>query len=249
MQILNAFNQDRQVLTCVQLSEILDLSRATVLRLCSTLVNYGYLKQDGELHRYSLGMRMFEQGSVVFYSMSIRKIASAHIEELLQQTRKTIFLAVLDDDELVYIDKREDADSLIRFTSRIGTRHSPCWGLCGPLLMAYLPDSEIESLMRKHPLKRYTNKSITDNEEFTAWLHRIRKEGTAIDVERYIDGITGVAAPIRDFTGKVVAGLGVATMSSAADEKSLQRLLKAVSKSARAISHDLGYKEQPNIEG
>jgi DNA-binding IclR family transcriptional regulator len=247
LQILNAFSQDRQVLTCVQLSEILDLSRATVLRLCSTLVKYGYLKQDGELHRYSLGMRMFEQGSVVFYSMSIRKVASAHIEELLRQTRKTVFLAVLDDDELVYIDKREDANSLIRFTSRIATRHPPCWGLCGPLLMAYLPESEIERLLRKHPLKRYTGKSITDNEEFMAWLRKIRKEGIAIDVEKYIDGITGVAAPIRDFTGRVVAALGVAMMSSAAANKTLQRMLKAVSKSARAISQDLGCKEWPNI--
>jgi DNA-binding IclR family transcriptional regulator len=247
LQILDAFGQDRQVLTCVQLSEILDLSRATVLRLCSTLVKYGYLKQDGELHRYSLGMRMFEQGSVVFYSMSIRKVASPHIEELLRQTRKTIFLAVLDDDELVYIDKREDANSLIRFTSRIATRHPPCWGLCGPLLMAYLPDSEIERLMRKYPLKHYTNKSITDNEEFMDWLHKIRKEGIVIDTERYIDGVIGVAAPIRDFTGKVVAGLGIAVMSSGADTKSVQRMLKAVSKSAHAISQDLGYKEWPNI--
>lgn len=247
LQILNAFNQDRQVLTCVQLAEILDLSRATVLRLCSTLVKYGYLKQEGELNRYSLGMRMFEQGSVVFYSLSIRKVASSHIEELLRQTRRTIFLAILDDDELVYIDKREDATSLITFTSRVGTRHSPCWGLCGPLLMSYLPDSEIERLMRKHPLKRYTNKSITDNEEFVAWLHRIRKEGTVVEADKYIDGITGVAAPIRDFTGKVVAGLGVAMMSSGADNKTIQRMLKAVSKSARAISHDLGYKDWPDI--
>jgi DNA-binding IclR family transcriptional regulator len=113
--------------------------------------------------------------------------------------------------------------------------------------MAYLPESEVERLLRKHPLKRYTNKSITNNEEFMAWLRTIRKEGIVIDVEKYIDGITGVAAPIRDFTGKVVAGLGVAMMSSAADDKCLQRMLKSVSKSARAISRDLGHKERPNI--
>jgi DNA-binding IclR family transcriptional regulator len=247
LQILNAFSQDRQVLTCVQLSEILDLSRATVLRLCSTLVKYGYLKQDGELRRYSLGMRMFEQGSVVLYSMSIRKVASPHVEELSRETRKTVFLAVLDEDELVYIDKREDANSLIRFTSRIATRHPPCWGLCGPLLMAYLPESEIERLLRKHPLKRYTSKSIINNEDFMAWLRKIRKEGIVIDVEKYIDGITGVAAPVRDYKGRVVAALGVAMLSSAANDKCLQHMLKSVSKSARAISQDLGYKERPNI--
>lgn len=249
MHILDAFTQDRQVLTCVQLSEILDLSRATILRLCSTLVKYGYLKQDGELHRYSLGMRMFEQGSVVLYSLSIRKVASAHVEELLRQTRKTIFLAVLDNDQLVYIDKREDADSLIRFTSKVGSRHSPFWGLCGPVLTAHLPDSEVERLLRKYPLERYTGRSITNNDEFIAWLHEIRKAGVSIDVEKYIEGITGVAVPVRDFTGKVVAGLGVAMMSSTADDKSLQRVSKLLSKSARAISEELGYKDTPDIAG
>jgi IclR family KDG regulon transcriptional repressor len=197
------------------------------------------------LHRYSLGMRMFEQGSVFFYSLSIRKAASAHMEELLQQTHETVFLAVLDNDELVYIDKREDDNSLIRFTSKIGTRHSPHWGMCGPLLMAYLSDSEVERLSRKYPLKQYTDKSITDNEDFMAWLRRIRKEGIVIDSETSIDGITGVAAPIRDFTGNVVAGLGVAMMSSTANDKKLQRISRAVFESAGVISQELGHKDIP----
>ncbi len=245
LQIIDAFTEDRQSLTSVQLSEILDLSRATVLRLCTTLLNYGYLKQDRESRRYSLGMRLFEQGSIVFHSLSIRKVASPHLTELLQLLGKTVFLAVLDNDVLIYLDKREDDRSLIRFTSKLGTRRPPYWGMCGPMLMAYLPDSEVERLLDKTPLTACTKKSITDKEEFKAWLRRIREEGTVIDVETSLDGITGVAAPIRDFSGQVVASLGAALLSSSADAKTLRRLLKEVSKSARAISKELGHRETP----
>lgn len=245
LRIINAFTQERQSLTAVQLSEILDLPRATVLRLCTTLISYGYLKQDVESKRYSLGMRLFEQGSIVFHSLSIRKAAAAHLAELLQLLGKTVFLAVLDNDELIYLDKREDDRNLISFTSKLGTRRPPYWGMCGPLLMAYLSDTEVERLLRKIPLKSYTKKSITKKEEFKAWLRRIREEGTVIDVETSLEGITGLAAPIRDFSGEVVASVGVAVMSSPVDEKDLGHMLDEVSKSARAISRELGHKERP----
>ncbi len=245
LQIIDAFTENRQSLTSVQLSEILGLPRATVMRLCTTLLNYGYLKQDAESRRYSLGMRLFEQGSIVFHSMSIRKAASPHLAELLRLAGKTVFLAVLDNDELVYLDKREDDGSLIRFTSKLGTRRPPYWGMCGPLLMAYLPDAEVERLLDKTPLAAYTKRSITDKEEFKVWLRRIREEGTVIDAETSLDGITGVAAPIWDFSGQVVASLGIALLSSSADAKTLNRLLKEVSKSARAISKELGHRETP----
>jgi DNA-binding IclR family transcriptional regulator len=242
LQILDAFTRDRRVLRCAQLSKMVDLSRATVQRLCSTLVAYGYLKQEGESHCYSLGMRIFEQGSIVFHSLSVRRAASAHMDGLLRQTGQTVFLAVLDDGELVYIDIREDAGSLIRIALKIGSRYAPHWGICGPLLMAYLPDSEIEVLLRKHPLRRYTSKSIVDNNDFIGWLGRIRKEGLAIDAGTSIAGIAGIAAPVRDVDGNVVAGLGIA-MTSVHDDRSLRRTAKAVSESAWAISRELGFKD------
>jgi DNA-binding IclR family transcriptional regulator len=243
LQILDAFTYDRQVLTSVQLSEILGLPRATVLRLCSTLVNYGYLKQEGEARRYSLGMRVFEQGTVVFYSLSIRKTASPHLVQLQEKLAKTVFLAVLDNDELVYIDKREDPRSIIGFTSKIGARRPPHWGMCGPVLMAYLPDEEVDRLLQKTPLKAYTKRSLTKNEDFKAWLRRIKEDGTVIDEETSFEGITGVAAPIWDFNDRVVASVGAASMSSSLSMEELRYMLKEVLKSAHAISADLEHKE------
>ncbi len=244
LQILNAFNNERQLLNLAQLSEILMLSKATVLRLCSTLVKYGFLKQHPESRQYSLGLRLFELGSIVFYSLSLGKVASPYLNQLQIKLGKTIFLGIMDNDELLYIDKREDPHTPIHFTSKIGTRRPPYWGMVGPVLMAYLPEKEIDRLLQKSPLTATTKKSITEKEEFKELLRQVRAQGFAVDPERALEGITGVAAPIRDYTGNVIAGIGVGFISSSVDPKSMKMIIKEIIETALAISKELGYLEK-----
>lgn len=244
LQIMLTFNNERQVLTLAQLSESLSLPRATVLRLCSTLVKYDFLRQDPESKRYSLGLRLFELGSIVFYSFSLRKIASPYLGQLHLKLGKTIFLGILDNDEVLYVDKREDPRNLISFTSKIGTRRPPYWGMLGPVLMAYLPDSDIKRLLQKSPLTATTKKSITKKEEFLKWLVRIREDGYAVDIETALEGIGGAAAPIRDFTGKVIACIGIAFIASLVGPKDLKNIVKEVTRTALAISKEMGYTEE-----
>jgi DNA-binding IclR family transcriptional regulator len=156
-----------------------------------------------------------------------------------------LFLAVLEQGQLIYIDKREDAQNPITFTSTIGTRRPSHWGMLGPMIMAYLPDSEVEELLKKNPLQATTKKSFTKNEPFKKWLAQIRKEGVAIDVERTFDGITGLAVPIRNFQGKVVASLGVCFISSAVDSRAMKRISSAAQKTAGKISREIGYPGEP----
>lgn len=241
LQILNAFTGERTRLTLSQLAEILNLSRATVLRLCSTLVSYGFLSQDPASKEYSLGLRLFELGSVVFHSFSLRKTAALFLDRLHGKLGKTLFLAILERGELIYIDKREDAQNPITFTSKIGTRRPPNWGMLGGMLMAHLPDSEVEDLLEKNPLKATTKKSFTKKEEFKKWLGRVREEGLAVDEERTFEGITGLAVPIRDFRGKVVASLAVCFISSSVSPKELKNIINETQKTALDISKAIGY--------
>jgi IclR family KDG regulon transcriptional repressor len=244
LQILNAFTGERTRLTLSQLSEILSLSRATVLRLCSTLVNYGFLNQDPASKEYSLGLRLFELGSIVFHSFSLRKTASPFLDQMHKKLGKTLFLAILEQGQLVYIDKREDAHNPITFTSKIGTRRPPYWGMLGPMLMAHLPDSEVEKLLKKNPLTPTTKKSFTKKEDFKKWLGQIRKDGFAVDEERTFDGITGLAVPIHDFRGKVIASLAVCFITSAVDSRELKRIIQEAQGTALEISREIGYLEK-----
>lgn len=241
LRILNAFNNERPALSLAQLSETLILPRATVLRLCSTLLKFGFLRQDQQSKQYSLGLRLLELASGVSDSFSLRKIASTYLSILESKLGKTIFLGILDNDEVLYIDKRDDLRSPINFTSKIGTRRPPYWGMMGSILMAYLPDSEIKRILKRNPLTAATRKSITKKEEFLKWLGQIRKQGFVIEVEMALDGITGVAAPIFDHTEKTIACLGVGFISSSVSAKELERIVKEVTKTALAISQAIGY--------
>ncbi|OPX95957.1 MAG: HTH-type transcriptional regulator KipR [Syntrophorhabdus sp. PtaB.Bin006] len=244
LQILSAFNTERQSLGLGQLSDILKLSRPTVFRLCSTLQEYGFLIQDQESKRYSLGIRLLELGSIVLNSFSLRAIASPHLSRLQMNLGKTIFLGIHEHDELLYIDKREGPESRITFTANIGARRRPYWGMLGPVLMAYLPDEEIERLLEKSPLIPVTKKSITQKDKFIKWLHQVGDQGFAIDVETTLEGITGVGAPIRGFSGKVVAAVGAAFISTSVDSRGLKRVVKETTATALTISRELGYSEQ-----
>jgi DNA-binding IclR family transcriptional regulator len=217
---------------------------ATAMRLCITLVEYDFLRYDQKTKQYSLGVKLFELGSVVFSRFSLRKIASPYLIQLQIKAGETSFLGILLNDELVYIDKREDLRNQVRFASNIGTRRQPYFGMLGQLLMAYLPESEVNRILRQKPLSAITKNSITDEALFKKRLRSIRKDGFFIDEEGAIDGITGISAPIRDFTGKVVAAIGVGFISTSEDERGRQLIIREVLSAAREISQELGHIEE-----
>ncbi len=244
LQILNAFSPERSELPLGQISEMLGLSKATVLRLCSTLIKFGFLRQDLESKKYSLGLKVFELYSIVFSSFSLTRIASPHLTKLESKLGKTVFLGILEDDELLYVDKREGSKDGIRFTSNIGKRRPPYWGMLGPVLMAYLPEDEIERLLAKSPLAVTARKSHTTKEQYKKWLDDIRKQGYVVEDETAFEGIGGVAAPIRDFSGRVLAAVGVGYIASSIDSKTLKQIIREVTATAFAISEELGHGRQ-----
>ena len=245
LQILNIFSFDKQSLTLSELSESLSLSRSTVLRLCSTLIKYRFLKQDPNSRQYSLGLGIFERGSIVFNSFSLRRIASHYLTELQMKLSKTIFLGIIDNDELLYVDKLDDPMNPITFTSKIGTRRPPYWGMVGPAILAYLPESEVKRILQRFPLKpTAAKKSLTKKEELLETLLQIHDQGYAYDYETTFDGISGVAAPIFDLTGKVIGAIGAAFISSSVDSKTLKKIIKETVVTASKISREMGYVEK-----
>jgi DNA-binding IclR family transcriptional regulator len=198
LQILCIFKIDKQALTLSQLSELSGLHKAAVLRLCSTLIKYDFLRYHQDSKHYSLGLKLFELGSILFSSFFLRRTASFYLDQFQSKLGKTVFLGILDDDELIYIDKKEDPRIPIRFTSQIGTRRPPYVRMLGRILMAFLPDQEVNRLFRKTPLTPFTRKSLVSEKEFKERLLRIRKQGFFVDEEEALDGISGISAPIRD---------------------------------------------------
>jgi len=240
LRILCGFNHERQSLTLTQLSETIDLPKATVFRLCATLLKYRFLLYDDDSKRYSLGPKLFELGTILWSSLSLRKIASPYLVDLHATISKNLSLAILDDDELLYIDRIQDKRSSSGFGSDIGWRRPSHYGVLGQVLTAFLPDKEVDRLLEKAPLKPLTRKSIVNKRQFKEILRTIREQGFVVEEGTVFEGVTGIGAPIRDSLQNVVAALGVTFISSLEDPAGIKRLTEHVVRAAQAISKELG---------
>ncbi len=247
LQILCAFSFEKRALSLRELSQNLNLSKSTVYRLCSTLLKYGFLISNESSNKYSLGLRLFELGGVVFSSFSMRETASKHLTQLQADTGETVFLGILQDDELMYIDKIEATESPIRFRSEIGMRRQPYFGMLGQTLLAFLPERDVDRMLKKNPIKPMTNRSLRTRKALQDRFEEIRNQGFAFEKGEVIDGVVGIAAPVRNYTNKVVAALGVRFILANEEREREKKFINKVCEAAQNISQDLGYHNNSRI--
>ena len=221
-----------------ELSRLQQLPKSTTHRLVSTLLDYDFLQYDPESQRYSLGLRVFGLGAVANNSVLLKKIVAPFLTELHAKLDKTVALAVLKGDEIIYVDKRENWRNPVKSTE-MGRHRAPHFGMFGQLLMAYLPEEEVDRILRKTPLVSYTKKSITNKTEFKRRLRAIREQGYVIDNGEVFDGVTGIAAPIEDATGSVVGGIGVSLITAAENAEGVKKIIKELRETTKLVSEQL----------
>lgn len=244
LDILDCFGFKNKVLSLKEVTNQTGLNKTTVKRLLSNLVDRNYLQQDLETKQYRLGMKLFELGSIVLNSFSLRELSASPMNWLRNELENTVLLGVNVDSELVYIDKLE-GHGRISITSPIGRREPLHYGFLGQILMSELPLSTLESILEHSPLQSYTRSSLTDKGKFHKRMEEIRNLGYLKEFEEYIEGITGISAAIRDYSGTIVAAIGVAFPSRVIENDiKCQSAIKQVRKAAGDISSGLGWREK-----
>ena len=241
LDILDCFSFQTRELSLSKVVNRTGLNKTTAKRLLANLTSRGYLQQDSQTKTYQLGMRLFELGGVVFSSFSLRRAAAHPISNLQRATGATVLLAARMDHQLVYIDKRE-GDGIIRISSDIGWSRPLHYGMLGMVLMADLDPDEVNKILSEHPLQAHTPHSITDRDAFSLRLEQIRNLGYVLEKEEAVENVIGIAAPIRDYTRRVVAALGLALPAGRPhQQQDPDRIVDLVKSTCDMISADLGY--------
>ena len=241
LDILDCFNFQSRELSLSDVVNRTGLNKTTAKRLIANLTNRSYLQQDPQTRKYQLGMRLFELGGVVFSSFSLRRAAASPMTGLQNESGATVLLGVRMDDHLVYVDKRE-VDGMIRISSDVGWRRPLHYGMLGMVLMASIESGEVERILEKYPLEAHTPFSITDVDALSLRLEEIRVQGYVIEKEEAVEGLFGIAAPIKDYSRQVVAALGIALPVGQRNLKEgLDRTIDLVKKTCDMISSDMGY--------
>jgi len=241
LNILDCFSFQNREMNLSDVVRKTGLNKTTAKRLVSNLADRGFLQQDPVTKQYQLGMRLFELGGIVFSSLSLRHAAAYPMTRLQSETGATVLLGTIMDDELVYVDKRE-GKGMIRISSDIGWRRPLHYGMLGMTLMAYLDSKEGRRILKKDPLQAHTAFSITDEDAFSLRLEKIRQQGFIVEHQEAVEGVIGIAAPVRDYSRKVIAALGIAvTLAQNLTSRDLDPLVDRVRRTCEDISHDLGY--------
>lgn len=180
-------------------------SKSSVQRVLRALHDSGLLERDGT--RYRLGLKLFELGQQVPRQRDLRDAARPFMADLGQATGHQVHLAVLDGDDVLYLEVLRSANAP-SLPTRMGSRWPAHGTGIGKAILAFADADVVERLVAKG-LPRLSERTISQPGSFVAELGRIRERGVAYDLEESRAGVACVASPVFGNTGEVVAGLSV----------------------------------------
>jgi IclR family transcriptional regulator, pca regulon regulatory protein len=231
LAVLTAFDAEHRELTLADVARRTDLSRAAARRFLLTLVDLGYVRQDGKLFR--LTPKVLGLGYAFLSSLSLPAIAEPHLERLVQEVHESSSMSVLDGADIVYV-ARVPTSRIMTVAINVGTRFPAYATSMGRVLLAALDDATLESYLATLAVERFTPHTVADTTELRARLLETRQQGFALVDQELEHGLRSVAAPVRDRHGTVVAAVNVSSNTSRVTRERARRellppLLRAVS--------------------
>lgn len=240
LDIITLVSLKKGGLGVTEIAKQIDINKSSVYRILSTLVQYGYIEQDGDTGKYKLGYKFLEISSKLLESIDLRAEARPFLQELENETNEVIHLVVYDQGEVVYIEKLEGNETL-RMHSKVGKRAPMHCTSVGKAILAHLPLNVVIDILDRKGMPVHTDKTITDKDEFLKELSQVRQNGYALDLEENEYGITCVAAPIFDHLGKVIAAVSISGPTMRMTEDRLKTLKTIMIRTGKEISARLGH--------
>ena len=241
-RIIEAMAQGPGAMRLHDIASAVRMPDSTALRLLNSLVDAGYVRQDGETLKYCLSLRFSLIGEAVRRQFRIREIAYPRLKVLAERCQESACLAIEEGGSVIYLDVVEGPDNLLRTLQRIG-KTAPLHSTgVGKVLMADWSSSQLEELENTKGFKALTKKTITSLDKLASELVKVRRDGLAMDDEECELGARCVAAPLRDYSGKVVAGISVSGPASRMTAEHIRLCKAAIKETALGISVEMGWK-------
>ncbi|MBQ7446191.1 MAG: IclR family transcriptional regulator [Clostridia bacterium] len=223
-----------------ELSKILEVNKSSAYRLLKTLEENGYVEQIGEGGKYALGLKLCKFRERVLDRYEIRAIAHPFLEELNRITGEAAGLSVRKGD-LIYLIDCLSSPQYLGVILQVGDREELHSTAHGKAMFASMPEDEKLRLLKTVPREKHTANTIIGEEELLEEAKRNRERGYAIDEEETTLGMRCVAAPVFDFSGQVVAAIGISGPVDRVRKEMIPRYAETVCQIAEKISRKLGY--------
>ncbi|MEV6755094.1 IclR family transcriptional regulator [Streptomyces sp. NPDC051214] len=242
LDILELFLEGDGTLSAPEVTRRLRLPRTTVHELLTTLAARSYLVQiPDQSGRYRLGVRAYQLGSRYAEQLDLAAEGQQVAREVAETCDETVHVAVLEDADVIYIAK-VDSTHAVRMVSAAGRKLPAHCTSVGKMLLASLPQTELESRLAGRELVAMTQNSITEPDALLAALADIRERGVAAEHRESNPDVSCVAAPVRDSAGHVVAALSISVPMIRWSEQREEELAELAAKGAGDLSERLGHR-------
>ena len=239
LQLLEILAEHPRGMQPKEIEEVLELNKVTVHRLLATLENRGFVERMGS--SYVIGLKIVALSSMKLSNVELKTEASPYLRDLVNKLGLPVQMAILEDQDAVFIDKIESINSF-RMYSQIGKRIPVYACGVGKILLMQKSDEEIREKMDTIEFESFTSKTFKNVDELIEAVRSARKKGYAIDNEEHEEGIYCVAAPIYDYMGKVIAAISVGDTNKQF-VKATNKQIELIKQTAKEISKRLGYLE------
>lgn len=243
LQIIEFMAESKGPLRLQDIAAGVGYPASTVIRFLNTLMKYGYVNQDKDTLKYSLSFKFCKIANQISSQLSIRDIIKPYLLELSNKCEESACLAIEENMMALYIDSVEGPDSILKTTQRIG-KSAPLHSTgVGKILLLNYSNEELDTLIAQKGLLQLTKHTITTKEALLAELDKTRKRGYAIDDEECEIGARCIAAPVKDYTGKIIASISVSGPVSRMTMHKIDYIAKTIMSYSDKISRELGYTE------
>lgn len=240
LQILKSFSVYKPTLRVSELAESLGLAKSTVSRIMKTLASEGFVVKDSETNGYRLGLTVLTLGGLVSNEFEIDQETVPVLNEIVDKTKETAHLAILDGFDTIYIQKKE-CNHPVRILTHIGRRNPAYCTSTGKVLLAFHEENLVEEIITRG-LAPYTKNTITDPNLLRFEIKKVKAQGYAVSTEELTEGTRSIAAPIRDHTGKVVSAFNIVGPIQRMHEHKIPNFARILILAANEASERLGYK-------
>lgn len=239
--ILDLLAESKRSMALTEIAETLGWAKSTAYGLLCSMRSVGFVEQDAETGRFTLGVRLFEYGSAVQSMRNILTLCREPMQKLVRETNESATVSMLDRGEVLILDHAEP-DSSFHIVSETG-RHLPSFCTAqGKVLLSAQPNASVKRIFESH-VQAFTPHTVTSLASLEAELMRVREQGYAVENGEFRVGIRGVAAPIYTHNGTVQYALGLIGMFRRIDSDEFRQATALVKEAAASVSKALGWRE------
>ena len=227
-----------------EIAEHLQMNKSSLHHHMKTLAEFGYLQKDEESRRYDIGLGLVRAGQSYLQRLNVRERGHYHLEQLSRKLSETVHMLVLDQTDVVYVDKVDvnHQPGALTCSSYIGHRTDVYTTAAGKVLLAFLERGAMENVLNNTTMRPLTENSITNRDKYLEELSAVKEQGYALDREEHVLGLQCIAVPVLNLHSQCVAAISVSCPVNNISAETLEsEILEQLKETGLQISMTMGY--------